>query len=319
MTVCIAALALNRTRIVGISDRQRTGEYKIEENTTKSFWLPNGWVAMYSGSPTFALSALQRAHRGLLQARLGVQGDWNRVDVPRTVHAALLDQWRDGVQSEVLAPRFLDIDSYRTKDDKTRAEAETAIAWYRDNVACDLLVCGFQPENHGNLLVITLDGWQSENHFASIGSGSRVAESRLTWQKTDSQDQLGRVLYEVYTAKAHAEMDAFVGKQIDGWVLMKNYGWPDQSDMPNAMRLISDDTLTLLDGVFRYYDQTPFQSARRPTEDVPPAPPKNWEWQLDEKLQGVLPPQLPAPLGDAATSSSATVPPSSQSQSGGQR
>lgn len=290
MTVGIAAIAERGQRIVLMTDRQLTGEYRIEEETAKQVWLANGWNAAYSGDRDFAYETIQRANVRLGAARQRV-GSWDAVDVGNEVHEALIEQWVHAVSRDVLRPMFLDTHTYRSSDDKTRGEAEAEIERYREDRACELLLCGFTSGMGGRIVRVALDGHSEEHHFACIGSGRTAAAARLTWQRTDRKDPLRRVVYEVYTAKAHAEMDAFVGKEVDAIVLVKNWNYGDATDESNSMRPLSDRFKELLDQVFRFYDQTPLRKARRAreVESSPHRPPANWEALMDEFLAGVLP------------------------------
>ena len=107
----------------------------------------------------------------------------------------------------------------------------------------------------------------------------------MIWLQTNPNDELARVVYEAYTAKAHAEKNAFVGPSMDAFVMFGNG--------QDNLRAISEPTKRLLSGVFKYHDQTPFKIARRPGERaerlMPPDP--NWEKTL---IKEILP--LPVPL-----------------------
>lgn len=295
MTVGIAALANGATRIVLMTDKQMTGDYKIEEPTEKTYWLRNGWVAAYAGDRDFAIRTVHRTN-AMLGEYEKQKIPWDRIDMGNVCHEAMTAQWRAAVSQIVLAPMFVELDTYRSKDEKTRNEAEAAIKKFRENRTAELLLCGFStdsrnPGRHiGRLFIIRLDdGPTEEFHFAAIGSGAGVAQSRLTWQKTNKNDPLRRVLYEVYTAKAHAEqMDAYVGKESFAYVLVQNWDLNPTTEN-DAARVITEDAQAFLDTIFRYYDQTPFKKARRDKEATQPKPPDDWENTLNAFLADVLP------------------------------
>lgn len=292
MTVGIAALAEGGARIVLMTDKQMTGDYKIEEPTEKTYWLRNGWVAAYAGDRDFATGAINRTN-AMLEEYEKQKIPWDRVDMGGTCHTAMTAQWRASVARIVLEPMFLDLDTYRSKDEKTRSEADAAIKKFRDERTAELLLCGFAARRGGRVgrlfLVKLDDGPTEEFHFAAIGSGAGIVQSRLTWQKTNKNDALRRVLYEVYTAKAQAEqMDAYVGKESFGYVLVKNWDG-DAATENDAARMITEEAQAYLDKVFRYFDQSPFAKARRAKEPSPEKPDDNWEDSLDEFLADVMP------------------------------
>ena len=293
MTVGIAALAERGTRVVLVMDKQFTGTLKTEVERTKSLILPNGWIVAYAGDMTFAEGSVERAFNKLESARTAL-GGWDAVNVVEVVHDALLEHWEHAVNRDVLGPRFLNSKTYRQTDDKTRTEADEAIATYRQDSTCQLLLCGFLGTT-GQIYALDLDGQSHEYEFAAIGSGAEVARSMLTWRKTRASDKLARVVYEAYEAKAHAELDPFVGAQVDALVMTGNVSLTGAE--PN-FRMLKQPIKEFLNNAVRYYDQTPFKRARRTREtaiDLPKleAPNQDFEAQLDAHLSSLF-----APVGE---------------------
>jgi len=294
-----------------MADKQFTARLKSEGSVPKILGLPNGWLMAFAGDRAFAEETQFRAWSLMTRAVRAANDDWDVVSAPDLVHDALLEQWRHGVERDVLRPRFLTLDNYRQADDKTRTEADEAIAAYRQNDTCDLLLCGFFKDV-AQIHVVTLDGQAREYDFATIGSGAEVADAMLTWRKTSATDRIARVIYEVYEAKAHAELDPFVGSELDAFILKGNF-MPDARD---NLRAMSPAMKSFLRSTLFFHDQTPFVRARRTSESQVPAPNvdapnMDWEAQLDDYLAGVA-------VEVVKPSSSASEPPSSQSQSGGQ-
>jgi len=274
MTVGIAALAMRSNAIVLMADKLIThaNDLKLEREETKGGWLPEGWLALYAGGTTFADAVL--SHLPALvekQAEEGKRfGDYE-MDVLQTFHDAYLDVWDFVVEQEIMRPRHVTMREYREQlDPALRERIDADRAKYADEVAPDFLVCGFDSVGIGHVLRVGLDTMEKEGAFSAIGSGGDVAHARLVWQKTNADDELARVVYEVYTAKRHAEMELHVGEDFDAYVMYGN----GQS----KLRAISPDSKATLRTVFSYYDQTPFRIATRPQERTAlPEPPADWE------------------------------------------
>lgn len=289
MTVCIAALAEGGRAIVLMADKQLTGghdDLKANMAFAKAMWISHGWLALFAGSPTFAEMVLGKANQTL---RDSGKVPTHAQQTVTLVRDSLLYTFRYCVDKYVLGPRALDAALYEKGgyDAVTRRELEIAISDYARDETCDLILCGFDtvPESPfpGNIFTLSIDGFERERAFAAIGSGARVASAHLTWRGTGLSDRLARVLYEVYEAKSHAEMNAYVSEDLDAWVMCGNGR--------ENLREISVDTKYLLRAAFRFNDQTPFKTVRR-DDEVPLPDPGNWEDALIKDQQLVLPAHL---------------------------
>jgi hypothetical protein len=314
MTVGIAALAEDGKAIVLMADKQFTGgadAVRTENMPAKAFVLPNDWIALFAGDLTFAESVV-----------LLSQADFRSVQpipmyalaVAATIRKAYLRTFNETLTADLFLPRLWDRERFirREYDAGTNDEIEAAIAEYAENNTCEFLLCGFTPEGDGQVIHVDLDSHEDEHAFGVVGSGGNIARSRLTWQRTGPLHSLSRVLYETFEAKAHSEMNAFVGPRVDAWIMFANG--------VEGTREVTDDTKTLLNAVFRWNDQTPFARALRDDEKKPDAPPTEWETILEhDKLGPILTEIRKARVVGPSASPSATAQPSSQSQSGGQR
>jgi hypothetical protein len=302
MTVSIAALAEGGRRIVIVTDKQFTGDYKIEKIEPKAGVLPMGWIVTYAGDPTFADEAGHRAVPSL-------RGVTDPIAIADTFHSAFNEQWRHAVKRDVLARHYLRPGS--EQDENENAQVDQEIEKYARDDSCDFLLCGFDSSGLGHIFKIGLGAHVQETAFAAIGSGSTIAEYRLAWRKTAVTDSIQRVVYEVYEAKLHAELDPYVGEAMDFWVMTENLRKNATGEL-DGMSQITPETQKFLNRVFRYFDQTPFRHRAnlRLDESLLDRPGEKWEDELDECLRGVL---------DASGSSSENAPPSSQLRSGVQQ
>lgn len=281
MTVGIAALALRGKAIALMADKLITekGDLKIEREQTKGAFLPNGWLALYAGGTTFADAVLAHVPAVFEKAveekghSLGLA-----FEVMDAFHRGYLDIWDFFVEHEVLRPRLLTAEQYRTGEGgEARELIEAERKAYEEDVAPEFLLAGFDDDGVGHVMEVGLRTMEETLSFGAIGSGAETARARLLWQKTSPDDELARVVYEVYTAKSHAEMEIHVGAKFDAFVM---YGNGEAN-----LRAISPKTKELLRTVFRHNDQSPFRIARRPEEEAPPPPPPdNWERDFIDKI-----------------------------------
>jgi len=281
MTVGIAALALEGKAIVLMADKLITekGDLKIERDQTKGAFLPNGWMALYAGGTTFAELVLSHVPAVFEKA---VEKQYTLMlasEVMDLFHKGYLDVWEFLVEQEILRQRLLTADQYRAgiSDQTTREMVEAEKRTMEEEYAPEFLLCGFDNDGNGNIIYIGLRDLENSGAVGAIGSGGPTALARLIWQQTNQNDELARVVYEVYTAKAHAEKHAYVGPGFDAFVMFGN-GYPN-------IRRSSEPTKGLLIDLFKYHDQTPFRLARRPGErSEPKHPADDWEKTFIEEI-----------------------------------
>lgn len=304
MTVGVAALAEKGRAIVIVTDKRITigdNELVTEQTFAKVLPTANGWYAAYAGDATFAESVIALAHTKWDQRAAGERPTF-QIGMLDHFHKAYLDRFEDAVDRNVLRPRLYDRELWRDKStradfDKSLREAiEEDFEDYDEETGAALLVFGFDPRDRGHILSVGLHHQLHELEWASIGSGAPIANGRLAWQKTDIQRGLARALYEVYEAAVHASMNPAVGTEVVAFVMRRNH----------ELIVVPDEALSIIEGVFRYNDQTPFrQTNRHPVKDRTYAEPVNWEAQLQAWVQAVMTP---------TSSPTAPAQPSSQSQ-----
>ena len=117
--------------------------------------------------------------------------------------------------------------------------------------------------------------------FACIGSGGQLALGELLWSEVDPNDDIDVVLYNAFNAKLHAELNAFVGYDLDAWILRPGEApiWVDRKIL-DLLELVSDRAT-----------RSPF-AHRKEWESLPgwrkPRPvPRDWEKRLKDYVDGV--------------------------------
>lgn len=286
MTVGIAALAERGRVIVLMADRQYTetdlSGVRSEDEQYKGALLENGWIVQWAGDATFAGAVVAQANGQFV--RDTAAGTPIPADAPglyRYLRAAYANVYSALIELDVFAPGLLDMEKYvnRTYDEATIRKVEGLVEDYQENATADLLVCGFDSAHEGQVISLTVGGGSFGEPNATIGSGARLAGSQLAWQKTRRSDRLARVVYEVFQAKSYAELNVYVGKSSDAFVMFRNGR--------DGIRTLSDDTKTKLGDLVEYTRQTPFREQLRDKETVRRSPPqKDWEQELRELKLG---------------------------------
>ena len=275
MTVGIVALALERKAIVLMADKMITmaADLGVEQSETKGAFLPNGWIALYAGGTTFAQLVVGHYPPILEKAVADGADPLLPAVVMDSFHRAYADVWDYVVEHEILRPRHFTREEYQSgiADQATREAVEQEREAKERDESPEFLLCGFDAQGFGHIVNVSLRSEELSGAFDAIGSGGPVAHARLVWQKTNENDELARVLYEVYTAKVQAEMNRFVGPGSDAYVMFGNG--------QDNLRALSDDSKRRLAEVFRFNDRTPFRMARRRSEigKEPIEPDSDWE------------------------------------------
>ena len=230
MTVCVAAIAAKSKAIVMIADKAITygTERPMQADVGIRKILPigkTGWHALVGGDPSFARevidAALEEIRDGRKPQNLAKPGTARAMmhcmrDAYKTVRKQI-------VSDLILAPRLLDESKMERLPQEYSIELCGAMADYK--IACSLLVCGFDLEGVPHIFSITSPGLAT-NHdipgFHAVGIGRDIAIGELYQFETESDESLDTALYEVFDAKANAELIQGVGYEWDCSVLVAN-------------------------------------------------------------------------------------------------
>jgi hypothetical protein len=270
LTICIAALADNGNALVCIADKMLTiGDYsQWDSDITKIVTLPKA-----EKTDIYALIA---GGIGQCEAVLGELCGIGDLDesLPRLAKHlgdVYMKHFSHFQEVAVLHKRGI------SKEDYVRAISSQSISppmqkvydemeeFYFD---CDIMLCGINRflmpymitvSPPGNSLDFTRQG------FNSIGIGADIANSRLLWCGYKRIHPLGRVLFNLFDAKANAEMSPGVGFGWDGIVIF--------NDNATAYR-VPEAVKALIERSWDEQSRSPFEEWN-PDEDLPP-PPEGW-------------------------------------------
>lgn len=134
------------------------------------------------------------------------------------------------------------------------------------NLSCHLLVCGFDLNGAPHLFTVIEPGVSHAYDlvgFHAVGSGYETAIGRLLWQEVNPEEELERILYGLFDAKASAEIIQGVGYEWDGQIMVHG---KDPMDVPDRIKKI-------IDQVWVCKSQSPFE--RDVDEDD--VPPRTWK------------------------------------------
>jgi len=242
-------------------------------------------MVQWAGDATFAGAVISAANGHFEKDRN--EGKAIPEDAPglyRYLKQVYADVYTQLIELDLFIPALLDMEKFvnRTYDEATIRQVEALIDDYQRDSTADLLVCGFDSGWQAQIISLTIGGGSFGEPNKAIGSGSDLAGSQLAWQKTARSDKLTRVVYEVYKAKQYAELNVYVGKTSDCFVMFRNG--------IEGIRTLSQDSKDSLASAVEYDKQTPFKKDLRTREIKLAAPARaNWEDEMrDLKLGPVL-------------------------------
>jgi 20S proteasome alpha/beta subunit len=273
MTIAIGALAKDSTAIICAADKSVSFAEKItwDANATKILLVDNDrLIVMMSGDE----GSVQRVVGKLCEKINSYEREKFRVaceDAYREAMAELIDR-------DVLHPRLL------TRADFNRTISARQINEYMQTVAsavesyefpCELLLCGFYDSGQpfvGQLRSPGVLTDMSRIGFYSIGAAWESAVNRMLWSDSKRTHDLSRVLYDVFDAKANAEMVPSVGYDWDAAIMTAG----------SRAKLLPPDTKDLLEKAWAKYNRSPFEK-RDPKTDIA-SPPRGWKMLVETEL-----------------------------------
>ncbi len=283
MTVCIGALGNYSTRrpkasaIVCVADKATTlGEdIQWESDTDKIVELgPSGPVLLTSGDDR----NISRLVKGL-KKQLKVQNVDEIVRTCEDVYGRCFAELttRQHLSQILMSPKEFVAAVSGTAINPFVEGVARKMAKY--NMDCDVVLCGFdssgrpflvQAESPGVATDVTSQG------FEVIGSGSDRAAPRLLWSGYERAHSVDRLLYDVFDAKANAEMNVGVG-----------YEWDATIVVAGRIVRVPTEIKQLVERAWIQYSYSPFE--QREPDDLP-KPPRNWKEQLKKYITSVLKP-----------------------------
>lgn len=290
MTVCVASLAANGQAIVCIADKAISyGDYvQWDSDSIKMLQInPSGSIIMFSGGERDTSKVL---------ARILAKPENIGVTVASTIKF-LETEYKDAVDELTeqlhLSPRLL------TRANYLSAISSQQVNSYIRSVAddidkfemdCGLLVCGFDQGQAPFILDVMHPGVvvdMTTTGFHAIGSGWDKATSNMLFSEHKRVHGVDRVLYDVFDAKAHAELEAHVGYEWDAQVIV--VGSKKPTFVPKGIQELIED-------VWSFYNASPFEvretGKRRLLKDNELEIPSDWRKQLGAFATAVMKPAV---------------------------
>ncbi len=236
MTVCVAAFAAKSKAIILVSDKAVTygGSGPIPEPAMQADTGikkirqigQSGWWVLVSGSPSSAEKVVRTAAETLTASPILAHSCSEMMGCVSSAYAKVR---RKAIKEQILEPRLLTEDLLVARSASLLPFPDPYFLQVSDEVAafnlqCHLLVCGFDKTRNPRPHIFsishpgTADSKDLEG-FDAIGIGSQVAIGTLLDSHMDRGDDLEEALYEVFDAKAHAELIQGVGFDWDARII----------------------------------------------------------------------------------------------------
>lgn len=263
MTVCIAALANESKAIVCCADKAMTYDDNVQWDSDCDKIIeinPSGTICMAAGDDESIFRVIRRLggkpeFGTTLESSIGA------------CESAYQEALQDEVEAAFLRPRMLSRADYITGI--TGGSINEYILNLAKNIdefeMCDLILAGFTQDKEPYLLEVTGTGQAEDCKNAgstAIGSGAEKAISRLLWAETKRIHPIERVLWDVFDAKANAEMAVGVG-----------YEWDAAIILPGKVVRVEEKIKKLIERAWSQHNRSPFDK-HNPKEDLD-LPPQN--------------------------------------------
>lgn len=244
MTVCIAARCLTKDSkhcIVTVSDTKlSTGVYSGEMTTLKLRTLSDNWKCLVAG--TFAHHVPLVRH--ITNDLRGCKQSYD--DIVRICTGAFIAENKRLAEETILSPYGLTLDEFISSREKL-GESIFERTWGdigRIKIECQLLVCGFDSAEQPHILIVENPegdrvGFTTNCDFpgfASIGSGSYLADSTLYAIHQHSVRSVEETIYATTLAKFTAESASDVGEETYVRAILPDGGF----DIDNSFSLVTD-------------------------------------------------------------------------------
>lgn len=264
MTICISALAENGKAIVCVADKMLSfsnplGDFvQWESDVTKIIPIQktsvNALIAGGMGQCEAILSGLIGIHKP----------DDDVTSLMTSLETVYKDNYSHFQEIDVLHKRGITKEAYHSAIISAALSTLTAeIVDDMKNYAfdCDIILCGINDSYRPYIISVASPGHVNDSTrqgFASIGIASDIANSRMLWSGYKREHTIGRVLFDVFDAKANAEMSPGVGFSWDAIVTFSDDG---------KTYIVPKKVKQLIERAWDQHNRSPFE-----------------EWDADEDL-----------------------------------
>jgi len=285
MTVCVGAFAAESKAIVMVADKAITyssnGPALMQWDTCVKKIIPIGpfgWRALIAGDPNFAQEVVRITVEALTTQPDDARSPWKVMERMKLAYQQLRET---RLTDTLLIPKLLTKEllvarhkDYAPLDQNLIDDTTDEIAAFQ--IDCHMLVCGFDDLGDPHMFLIA-DPGIAQNYdaigFHATGIGADVALGRLLWDEVSPKDDLEKVLYHAFEAKANAEIVSGVGYEWDAEILISG----------NRVHTVPDKIKKIMDQLFATNTAGPFGSVD--DEDVAPA---TWKSILKKYSVAVL-------------------------------
>jgi hypothetical protein len=279
MTVCIAAIAAKSKAIVLASDKAVTigTQRPMQSDSSVRTILPigsSGWRILIAGDPSFAQKVIRHVRATLPNKGGKTQSFSQMMDRMRRSYQEVRKQ---AVRDTALEPLLLTEELVVARKRELLPLPDVFVQMAADGIrkyksGCTMLVAGFGPDDVPHIFCCADPGdpvIHDLTGYWAIGIGEAAAIERLLWIEISKREDLATVLYEVFDAKANAEIVQGVGYEWDAEVMVAG----------KKAKRVPRDIKRLIEKVFEENTQSPFKKKHFPD---------NWKRKLKEFSQDVL-------------------------------
>jgi hypothetical protein len=231
VTVCIAALCLNGTLLIGASDRMLTAgdiiEYEPEQ--TKIIALTNSIVIMCAGDAALQTELIQQVSRDVdARIKSSPENWWAIRDVAFLYNRYYNLELKRRAESAVLAPLGLNSATFIQSQARMSASLVSKLASEILNFAMPDTETIFAGVDSTGAHIYVAAGPNLSCHdtsgFATIGGGSWHANSEFMFAGHHRAKPGPDTMFRVFSAKKRAEVAPGVGKVTDMWAMGPQLG-----------------------------------------------------------------------------------------------
>ncbi len=198
MTLCIAA-ACEENRIVTLMDTRTETAYSGSDTGFKFDWIARGWTALLAGEMSKAEEFTATLRSMLKAEEFTRENIWDKLNEGSCAHKEKLCKQMIGLRLGISWERFL-----ASGDTEVSPEVRNRL-WYEVQdlkFGCELVVCGFINNGTHIFRIDDTGNVSGEQNFASVGTGSMIAESVLDRRGQSRDMSLEQTIYNVAEAFA---------------------------------------------------------------------------------------------------------------------
>jgi hypothetical protein len=191
------------------------------------------------------------------------------------------------IEQKFIKPRLLTRQIYENAIQKEQVNSVIqgiAAEINRYDINCDFILSGFDSKKRPFILTLTApDGTVTDmtsTGFAAIGSGFAYAQSRLLFLAHKREDDLDKAMYDVFDAKASAEMSPTVGTDSDSVIVYLG----KQGEI--KVKIVEEHISELIERV--WFDKAALSPYETRSDDQPEQPPKKWKQMLRKYAADLL-------------------------------